>query len=159
MIDTSAVFCIFSSSFQLFLTLIHTFLISDKLDGQTNSGKTHTMLGQGDTRGILEMAIEDIFQQISLQKGEIMDENDKENQNSAQNSKRNSNTDRIFLLKLSFIEIYNEKIYDLLSQNKNVVALREDKKTFCSDTTEIEIYDHHTIIKALKKGKIGRKNI
>lgn len=114
------------------------------------------MLGQGDTRGILEMAIEDIFQQILLQKGEIIDENNKENQNSSQNMNKNSNSDRIFLLKLSFIEIYNEKIYDLLSQNKNVVALREDKKTFCSDTTEIEIFDHHSIIKALKKGEIKK---
>ena len=128
------------------------------------------MLGQGDTRGILEMAIDDIFQQISLQKGENItndnDENDKENQNLSQNNiKYNSNNDnngnnsnkidRDFILKLSFIEIYNEKIYDLLSSSKNLVVLREDKKTFCSDATEIEIFDHQSIIKALKKGKIS----
>ena len=72
---------------------------------QTSSGKTHTMLGGGDQRGILDMAAEDIFRQIA-----------------------DCDT-RDFLLRVSFVEIYNETIRDLLSHDTDgTVAIREDPK-------------------------------
>ena len=156
------------------------------------------MLGQDDTRGILEMAVEDIFHYIDLQKQNdnnknmiaiddlniqqsidkkdvnindenVNNENINHNNNSNilhdnnQNNHNNDRKEREYILKLSFIEIYNEKVFDLLSPSKNIVTLREEKKTFCSDTTEIEICDHQSIIKALKKGtklmKIYRWNL
>ena len=49
------------------------------------------MLGGGDQRGVLEMSAEDIFNCIS------------------------ECADRDFLLRVSFVEIYNETIRDLLS--------------------------------------------
>ena len=76
-----------------------------------------------------------------------------------QNNHNNDRKEREYILKLSFIEIYNEKVFDLLSPSKNIVTLREEKKTFCSDTTEIEICDHQSIIKALKKGTKINENL
>jgi hypothetical protein len=63
------------------------------IDGQTSSGKTHTMLGGGDQRGVLEMSAEDIFNTIA------------------------ECEDRDFLLRVSFVEIYNETIRDLISDS------------------------------------------
>ena len=63
------------------------------------------MLGGGDQRGVLEMAAEDIFRQIS------------------------ESTTRDFLLRVSFVEIYNETIRDLLSNDVDAsVSIREDPK-------------------------------
>lgn len=100
------------------------------LDGQTSSGKTHTMLGGGDQRGVLGMAAEDIFRHIS------------------------SHPHRDFLLRASFVEIYNENIRDLLSDAADAtVNIREDprKGVYC-EATEIVITDFGSINSALKKG-------
>jgi hypothetical protein len=64
--------------------------------GQTGSGKTHSMLGSpwplcAETEvGILPLALDDIFKHIA------------------------GNTDHVFLLRCSYMEIYNEQIMDLL---------------------------------------------
>jgi Kinesin motor domain len=103
--------------------------LSGQQDGQTSSGKTHTMLGGGDQRGVLEMAAEDLFNQIS------------------------ESTSRDFLLRVSFVEIYNETIRDLLSKADTTVTIREDpiKGVFC-DAMEVIITDYESIIEALTKG-------
>ena len=90
------------------------------------------MLGSGpEHRGILEMAAEDIFHQIS------------------------ESVNREFLIRVSFVEIYNENIRDLLSDAADSsVAIREDprKGVYC-ETSEVGVRDYGTILKALKKGK------
>ncbi|GFH51194.1 hypothetical protein CTEN210_07670 [Chaetoceros tenuissimus] len=69
--------------------------------GQTATGKTHTMTGStkrrggngGDDEGIVQLAIRDCFDYIHAQKSET----------------------REYLLRVSFMEIYNEVINDLLA--------------------------------------------
>jgi len=58
--------------------------------GQTSSGKTHTMRGHTDEAGIIPLAVADLFEEISSQR------------------------EREFTLKVTYLEIYNEKIRDLL---------------------------------------------
>ena len=90
--------------------------------GQTSSGKTYTMQGSGgyggimdndksnninQTPGIIHMAARDIFQHVKKQK------------------------DRVFLLKVSYVEIYNEEVRDLLVSGegeRNVLTVREDAR-------------------------------
>jgi centromeric protein E len=93
------------------------------------------MLGDGTHRGVLELAAEDIFANIS------------------------QCPDRDFLIRVSFVEIYNEKIFDLLSDMTEApqVSIREDprKGVYC-ETTENFISDYDTILRALHKGTARR---
>lgn len=99
--------------------------------GQTSSGKTHTMIGGNGSAGIIGMASQDIFRLIE------------------------SHPDRNFLLRVSFVEIYNENIRDLLSDEHNsFVSIREDprKGVFC-DAVEKGITDLQSISHYLNKGQ------
>lgn len=91
------------------------------------------MLGSGQgQRGVLEMAAEEIFNQIS------------------------ESINREFLIRVSFVEIYNENIRDLLSDAADAsVAIREDprKGVYC-EASELGVRDYETILKALKKGNL-----
>ncbi|XP_058003020.1 kinesin-like protein KIN-7D, mitochondrial isoform X1 [Hevea brasiliensis] len=70
--------------------------------GVTSSGKTHTMHGDQNSPGIIPLAIKDVF-------GIIQDTPGRE-----------------FLLRVSYIEIYNEVINDLLDPTSQNLRVRED---------------------------------
>jgi len=74
--------------------------------GQTGTGKTHTMtgvIGDEELRGIMPRAFDDIFRHIT-------DDSDQTQ----------------FLVRASYLEIYNEEVRDLLSKNpKNRLELHE----------------------------------
>ncbi|XP_068734565.1 kinesin-like protein KIF14 isoform X1 [Montipora capricornis] len=62
--------------------------------GQTGSGKSYSVMGQGDDRGILPRFCEELFERIKCWK-ELQ-----------------------FTVEISYFEIYNEKIHDLLAPSK-----------------------------------------
>ncbi|XP_047941730.1 kinesin-like protein KIN-7D, mitochondrial isoform X1 [Salvia hispanica] len=70
--------------------------------GVTSSGKTHTMHGDHDSPGIIPLAIKDVFSMIQDTPG------------------------REFLLRVSYLEIYNEVINDLLDPTGQNLRVRED---------------------------------
>lgn len=74
--------------------------------GQTGSGKTFTMHGAKKSPGIVPQAIEAIFAHI---------------QQAVQKE---------FLIRCSYIEIYNESINDLLNTNSLNLQLAEDRRVF-----------------------------
>ncbi len=109
--------------------------------GQTSSGKTFTMQGSGTIEdgsggggGVVHMAAKDIFSQIS---------NDPE---------------RVFLLRVSFIEIYNEEVRDLLvTGNDKVLKIREDPtRGVFVDATENIVTDVQTLLGTLFAGEKHR---
>ena len=59
--------------------------------GQTSSGKTHTMQGSADEPGIIPLAVHDVFDSIARSEG------------------------REFLVRVSYLEIYNEQMLDLFA--------------------------------------------
>ncbi|KAJ1294848.1 hypothetical protein BS78_01G177900 [Paspalum vaginatum] len=70
--------------------------------GVTSSGKTHTMHGDQNCPGIIPLAIKDVFSMIQDSPG------------------------REFLLRVSYLEIYNEVINDLLDPTGQNLRVRED---------------------------------
>ncbi|XP_076914227.1 kinesin-like protein KIN-7D, mitochondrial [Bidens hawaiensis] len=70
--------------------------------GVTSSGKTHTMHGDHHSPGIIPLAIKDVFSIIQDTPG------------------------REFLLRVSYLEIYNEVINDLLDPTGQNLRIRED---------------------------------
>ncbi len=62
-------------------------------NGQTSTGKTHTMKGSSSLNGVIPMAIEEILSKLSEEKGK-------------------------WTLKGSYLEIYNETVNDLLDKDK-----------------------------------------
>ncbi|KAG8092257.1 hypothetical protein GUJ93_ZPchr0012g22040 [Zizania palustris] len=70
--------------------------------GVTSSGKTHTMHGDQNSPGIIPLAIKDVFSLIQETPG------------------------REFLLRVSYLEIYNEVINDLLDPTGQNLRVRED---------------------------------
>jgi len=87
--------------------------------GQTSSGKTHTMLGPSIddevNKGIIPRMVGGIFEQIETAAEDIE-----------------------FSVKVSFIEIYNEKIRDLLNPEKVNLKIHEnkDKGVYVREMTE-----------------------
>jgi len=76
--------------------------------GQTGTGKTFTMAGErtGDLRGVIPRAFEHVFQRIEV------------------------GGNKQFLVRASYLEIYNEEIRDLLAKNpKNRLELKEHPET------------------------------
>lgn len=114
--------------------------------GQTSSGKTYTMQGNGEmpsfdsdgsspNTGILQLAVEDIFTYIE------------------------SCDDRDFLLRVSFVEIYNEVVKDLLtsSDKGNSLKLREDpRKGVYVECKEEIITNYEDILNLLAQGNLRR---
>lgn len=127
------------------------------LYGQTASGKTHTM--QGDTcedAGFVQMAATDLFADINER-----------------------SVERVFVVKVSYIEIYNEKVRDLLSSrtsddetgtqsslhsDKNssddlkTLAVREDPKRggVYVNSNEWQVHSASAIVDALRAGSKNR---
>jgi centromeric protein E len=111
--------------------------------GQTSSGKTYTMQGSGTIEegssgaggGIVHMAAKDIFKHIS------------------------NHPDRSFLVRASFLEIYNEEVRDLLvSVNENrTVTIREDPRrgVFVQSREEI-VSDYQSLLSVLFQGEKSR---
>ncbi|DBA03876.1 TPA: hypothetical protein N0F65_004566 [Lagenidium giganteum] len=72
------------------------------LYGQTGTGKTYTMQGNELEPGIIQLAVQDIFDHVD------------------------AHSEMEFLLRFSYLEIYNERIYDLLAAGaKNDIKVCE----------------------------------
>ena len=70
--------------------------------GATGSGKTYTMVGKGEKVGLMIRAIRDLFNFV------------------------NSQQDKVYNIKITYIEVYNEILKDLLSDKKTSIEIRTD---------------------------------
>ncbi|XP_037610514.1 kinesin-like protein KIF22 [Sebastes umbrosus] len=74
--------------------------------GPTGAGKTHTMMGSSDQPGVIPRAVREVFKLVKA-KGE------------------EEGWD--YSIGMSYLEIYNEKVKDLLSPSSQDLPIREDK--------------------------------
>ena len=102
--------------------------------GATGAGKTYTMLGNDDNPGIIFLTLRELFRSILLYQN------------------------RNYIIKLWYIEIYNENIRDLLANNNENLELREDpnKGIIINNVTEIITNSSEDILNLLKMGNKNR---
>lgn len=103
--------------------------------GQTASGKTHTLSGSPSEPGIIPLSIRDLFAQIR------------------------SSPDREFLLRASYLELYNEALLDLLSTDGKELSLSEGKKkgeVIVNGLTEIAVRTEEDVKRLLSVGEENR---
>ncbi|KAM5191512.1 centromere-associated protein E [Mantella aurantiaca] len=104
--------------------------------GQTSSGKTYTMMGSPDNLGIIPQAVEEVFRIIQ------------------------DIPSREFLLRVSYMEIYNETVTDLLcdSRKKKPLEIREDinRNVYVADLTEELVMCPEHVLQWIKKGEKNR---
>lgn len=105
--------------------------------GQTASGKTFTLTGSPQSPGIIPLSISDLFAGIR------------------------STPDREFLLRASYLELYNETIIDLLSPEVGrELSLSEGKKKgeiVINGLTEMAVRTEEEVRRLLRLGEDRRK--
>lgn len=107
--------------------------------GQTSSGKTHTMLGEDieseAERGVIPRMVKGIFDRML-----------------------NAPEDVEFSMRVSFLEIYNEKIRDLLDPKKVNLKIHENKEqgVYVKDMTESYVGTEDEVYGILKIGNDNR---
>lgn len=107
--------------------------------GMTGTGKTFSMKGLNSSPGIIPRAITDIFSYIR------------------------ETPRREYLLRVSYLEIYNEKIYDLLSDGSSSpqeeIKLREDKKrgVYASPLREEIVQSPNQLLRVIDRGDKARR--
>ncbi|XP_041957134.1 centromere-associated protein E isoform X2 [Alosa sapidissima] len=104
--------------------------------GQTSSGKTFTMMGNSRTPGVIPLAMEDVFQTIK------------------------NCPKKEFLLRVSYMEIYNETVTDLLcdSWKRKPLEIREGnyKNVYVADLTEELVTSPDQALAWIRKGEKNR---
>ncbi|CAA7404294.1 unnamed protein product [Spirodela intermedia] len=102
--------------------------------GQTSSGKTYTMNGSEDDPGIIQLAVNDVFSSIEEIK------------------------EREFLIRVSYMEIYNEEINDLLAVENQKLQIHEslDRGIFVAGLREEIVNSADQVSKLLTLGEANR---
>ncbi|KAJ4297068.1 Kinesin-like protein kip2 [Collariella sp. IMI 366227] len=113
--------------------------------GMTGTGKTFSMQGTASSPGVIPLAITDIFSYIR------------------------ETPSREFLLRVSYLEIYNEKIHDLLSmptgtgagatQQQEEIKLREDSKrgVYATPLKEEIVQSPTQLLRVIARGDQARR--
>ncbi|CAK1551612.1 unnamed protein product [Leptosia nina] len=100
--------------------------------GQTSSGKTYTMTGTDESPGIIPLAVSNLFEMIK------------------------DIPDRDFLVRVSYVEIYNESLTDLLDSEKKV-KIQDTLQGLKVDTTEKLTTSPEEVLNVMKEGKANRQ--
>lgn len=111
--------------------------------GMTGSGKTFSMQGTASSPGVIPLAITDIFSFIR------------------------ETPQREFLLRVSYLEIYNERIYDLLSAQNGLgqagqseeIKLREDPRrgVYAAPLKEEIVQSPTQLLRVIHRGDMARR--
>ncbi|KAL6319439.1 hypothetical protein AAG906_014114 [Vitis piasezkii] len=101
--------------------------------GATGAGKTYTMLGTVENPGVMVLAIKDLFTKI-----------------------RQRSCDGNHVVHLSYLEVYNETVRDLLAPGRPLV-LREDKQGIvAAGLTQYRAYSTDEVMALLQQGNLNR---
>lgn len=112
--------------------------------GQTGSGKSHSMMGTDTDRGIIPRLNDGLWDSLS----------------NTLSAKSSSSGELKFLVTVSFLEIYNEQIKDLLNPSKKVLELREEvggRGIYVEDLCELVVHGAQDVLKLIEQGNTVRR--
>ncbi|ORZ06016.1 P-loop containing nucleoside triphosphate hydrolase protein [Absidia repens] len=103
--------------------------------GQTGSGKTYTMMANSQDKGIIPRIVEQIFESIIL-----------------------SPANMEFTVKVSYMEIYMEKVRDLLDPSHDNLPIHEDKTkgVYVKGLLEVYVSSTEEVYQVMKSGGNNR---
>jgi kinesin family protein 18/19 len=120
----------------LLLSVIDGFNATVLAYGATGAGKTYTMVGNGENPGVMVRALSDLFDLLEKQ------------------------NDKTYLAKISYLEVYNETLRDLLCDSDEIseIELREDpsKGVMFIGIKEVLVSNASEVFKILIKGNKNR---
>ena len=110
--------------------------------GQTGSGKSYTMMGKTEKPGIIPRTCEDLFQRIES----------------------NTSPHVSYTVRVSYFEVYNEHVRDLLTSrpqtgaHPNYLKIREHptEGPYVKDLTELAVKNYHELLRCMRMGDASR---
>ncbi|KKK15604.1 kinesin family protein [Aspergillus rambellii] len=107
--------------------------------GQTGSGKSYTMMGTPEQPGLIPRTCEDLFQRIEGAE----------------------TPDVSFNVRVSYFEVYNEHVRDLLvprTEPPHYLRIRESPSEgpYVKDLTEVTVRNYPELMKYMRKGDVSR---
>ncbi|CAN6583048.1 unnamed protein product [Malus baccata var. baccata] len=102
--------------------------------GQTSSGKTFTMNGSETDPGIIHRAVRDVFDRIQMM------------------------SHREFLIRVSYMELYNEEINDLFAVENQKLQIHEslERGIFVAGLREEIVSNAEQVLKLIESGEVNR---
>ncbi|RUS75190.1 hypothetical protein EGW08_017049 [Elysia chlorotica] len=136
---------VFSTSVEPMLEkVLHGQNVSVFAYGPTGAGKTHTMLGMTSDPGIIPRVIQSLFEAIDKKQASALT--------------GSTNQAPQFKVTFSYMEIYNEKVHDLLASGHQDLPIREDasKNIFVADLSEKSIDKYETFMNQFEPAASNR---
>ncbi|KAI9324574.1 P-loop containing nucleoside triphosphate hydrolase protein [Obelidium mucronatum] len=118
--------------------------------GATGAGKTYTMLGTHEHPGVMPQTLDHLFSQIAKAS--------RVQTTAGASSNNSSGLTQSYKVSLSYLEIYNENIRDLLSGRPDYLELWEDRirGSVVSGIERVEAKTAGDVLEWLEKGNLNR---
>ncbi|RXK41996.1 kinesin [Tremella mesenterica] len=107
--------------------------------GQTGSGKSYSMMGYGADKGIIPLTTSELFNRVE--------------------SRMSQDTNLSYTVEVSYIEIYNEKVRDLLNpKNKGNLRVREHPSLgpYVEDLSKLVVENYSQMMTLMDEGNKAR---
>ncbi len=114
--------------------------------GQTGSGKSYSIMGYGEDKGIIPLAVRDLFVQVNKLRATPIDKHGNE---------------MTYQVEVAYLEIYNEVVRDLFDPAKNKAGglkIRESKDTgiYVEDLSRLQVDSSDEIERLIDAGAKNR---
>ncbi len=124
--------------------------------GQTGSGKSYSMMGYGEDHGLIPKLNDDLWQRVN----NTLKKRERDSvKHGAESAKVKEMGKMDFMITVSFLEIYNEEIKDLLNPSSKQMKIRENKEKgiYVEDLCEVVVKEPGGVLQLIEQGNAVRR--